>query len=68
MKGSTLHLAGRVLQAIGMGVVLVGIFESVYVGFARSESLDSMRVEFTYLGIGGALFLVGMVLDRLAKR
>ncbi len=67
-KGSPLWILARVLQVVGMGVTLVGLFLSIDVGFREGESLHSMAVEFRYLGVGGALFLVGMLLQRIATR
>jgi hypothetical protein len=67
MKGARWGL-GRILQASGMGILLIGIFESLFVGFQESESLRSMSIEFTYLGIGGVLFLVGLLLERVGRR
>jgi len=59
---------GRVLQAVGMGLVLVGIVESIFVGFAESETLRSMSVELTYLGVGGGVYVVGLLLTKLGRK
>lgn len=68
MKASPMQVTGRVLQALGMGIVLVGIVESIFVGFAESESLRSMSLEVTYLAIGGAVFAIGLLLARVAGK
>lgn len=62
------YTTGRVLQAIGMGLVLVGIVESIFVGFAESETLRSMSVEVTYLGIGGGVYVLGLLLARFGRK
>ena len=68
MKGNVVTTIGRVLQAAGMGIVLVGIIESIGVGFREPDTLRSMRVELTYLGVGGSVFVAGVLLDRLSRR
>jgi hypothetical protein len=62
------YFVGRFLQVIGMGLTLYGLFLSISVGMQEKESLHSMAIEFQYLGVGGALFLVGLLLVRRARR
>ena len=53
----------KVLQGLGLVVVLVGLVISVETGM-RDEGLSSMRAETLGLAIGGGLFLLGWILER----
>jgi len=61
------YYVGRFLQVVGMGLTLYGLFLSIVVGVHEKESLHSMTIEFQYLGAGGALFLVGLLLVRRTR-
>ncbi len=54
---------GKVLQGIGLVIVLVGLLVSVETGM-RDEGLTSQRVEFYGLILGGGLFMAGWLLQR----
>lgn len=56
---------GKLLEAVGLLVVLVGVLISINLGF-QEEGLASMAQEFRGLMGGGALFCVGYVLERWA--
>ena len=57
----------KLLQGVGLVVVLVGLFWSISLGL-EDEGLKSMAYEFRGLLVGGALFVVGIVLERVAGR
>ena len=57
----------KLLQGVGLVVVLVGLFWSVSLGL-EEEGLKSMAYEFRGLFVGGGLFVLGLVLERLAGR
>jgi hypothetical protein len=57
----------KLLQGVGLVVVLVGLFWSISLGL-EEEGLKSMVYEFRGLFVGGALFVVGVVLERVAGR
>ncbi|MBI3818289.1 MAG: hypothetical protein HY286_06320 [Planctomycetes bacterium] len=65
-----LYQSGRLLQAVGMAVVLVGIFLSVEEGVKETgtSGFHSMAIEFRYLGIGGAVFIVGFLISRFSAK
>ena len=65
-RGSVLTLA-KVLEGIGLVVVLAGVLGSMSLGLAE-EGLASMRFEFQGLLLGGSIFLVGWLLERSAGR
>ena len=54
---------GRILQSVGLIVILVGVMMSVDAGMS-DESLKSQRIELMGLMIGGGLFLAGWVLTK----
>lgn len=61
MRG--LWLLAKGLEGLGMVVVLVGLVLSVQLGF-QDEGLKSMQYESYALVGGGAIFLVGMLIER----
>ena len=63
-----LYYVGRFLQVVGMGLTLYGLILSMYVGMQEKDSMHSMSIEFQYLGVGGALFIVGLFLARRTHR
>ena len=63
MSRKLLWRLAKVLQAVGLVVVLWGLLWSVQLGF-EDRGLESMALEFQGLGIGGALFLVGWLIER----
>ncbi|MCB9913575.1 MAG: hypothetical protein H6828_00330 [Planctomycetes bacterium] len=56
---------GKLLEGIGLLVVLVGVVLSIQLGF-EEEGLASMAQEFYGLAVGGALFGAGWLLERWA--
>lgn len=58
---------GKALEGLGLVVVLVGLVGSVRLGMGE-QGLESMRFESWGLAAGGALFLLGWLLERSAGR
>lgn len=58
-----LWLLAKALEGLGMVVVLVGLVLSIQLGF-QDEGLKSMKYESYALVAGGAIFLLGMLLER----
>jgi len=58
-----LWIVGKVLEGIGMVVVLVGLVMAITLGLDE-EGLKSMSVELGALGIGGGIFFLGYLLER----
>ncbi len=54
---------GRLMQGIGLVVVLAGVLMSVDAGM-QDESLKSQRMELMGLLLGGGLFIAGWVVTR----
>jgi len=52
-----------VLEGLGLVVIAVGVLGSVELGF-HDRGLESMGLEFRALGVGGALFVVGWIIER----
>jgi hypothetical protein len=67
MSPRNLLVVAKVLEGVGLVVILVGVAISVGLGF-EEEGLASMRAEFEGLAAGGALFLVGGLLGGGANR
>ncbi len=67
MAGRGVYGLAKVLEGIGLVVVLAGVLGSMSLGF-REEGLASMAFEFRGLMIGGCLFLAGWLLERVAGR
>ncbi|NOT29651.1 MAG: hypothetical protein HOP15_04280 [Planctomycetes bacterium] len=59
----SLWLLAKVLEGLGMVVVLVGLVLSIQLGF-QDDGLKSMKYESYALGAGGAIFLLGMLIER----
>ena len=59
----TRYLFARTLQFMGMGVVLVGLAFSISLGM-QDEGLASMKYELYALLGGGALFVLGRLLQK----
>jgi len=53
----------KILEGIGMVIVLLGVFVSMSAGF-EGRGLESMAYEFQGLFVGGGLFLVGVLIER----
>lgn len=58
-----LWLLAKGLEGLGMVIVLVGLVLSIQLGF-QDEGLKSMKYESYALLAGGAIFLVGLLLER----
>ena len=56
-------LLAKGLEGLGMVIVLVGLVVSIQLGF-QEEGLKSMKYESYALLGGGAIFLVGLWLER----
>ena len=61
MRG--LWVLAKGLEGLGLVVVLVGVVLSIQLGF-QDEGLQSMKYESYALVGGGAVFLVGWLLER----
>jgi len=53
----------KALEGLGLVVILVGVLWSIKLGF-RDLGLESMGLEFQALGVGGALFVIGWMIER----
>lgn len=53
----------KVLEGLGLVVILVGVLTSIHLGLGE-QGLKSMAIEFRALGLGGALFVVGWLIER----
>jgi len=67
MSKKTLWKLGKVLEGLGLVVVLGGVLVSINLGL-QEESLKSMGIEFQALGVGGGLFMSGYLLERWAGK
>ncbi|HJP01600.1 MAG TPA: hypothetical protein QF764_07525 [Planctomycetota bacterium] len=63
MPSTPLQKFGKLLEALGLLVILVGLSMSIGLGL-EDEGLASMASEFQGLMIGGALFCLGFLLER----
>jgi hypothetical protein len=63
MSRHALWWVAKVLEGVGMVIVLVGVFISMSLGF-DGDGLASMSYEFQGLFVGGALFLLGVLIER----
>ncbi len=63
MKSPLIWWIAKILEGVGMIVVLVGLTISIQLGF-DDEALESMRYESYALVIGGVMFFVGWVIER----
>ena len=66
VNGKSLFAVGKFLEALGLIVVLLGLFASMSAG-RNEDGLASMKFEFQGLSIGGLLFLVGWLLERRGR-
>lgn len=68
MPRQSIWYFAKILEAIGMVIVLVGLLMSISYGM-EEQGLKSMVYETKALGIGGALFIVGWFIEnRLGTR
>jgi hypothetical protein len=65
MEKSLIWKLAKLLEGIGLVVVLVGVLISINLGF-EEEGLASMAQEFQGLMVGGGIFLAGYLLERWA--
>ncbi len=63
MNRAFLWKLAKALEGLGLVVILVGVFWSIKLGF-RDLGLESMGLEFQALGVGGALFVIGWMIER----
>jgi hypothetical protein len=62
-RGAGLWWLAKGLEGAGLVVVLMGVVWSIVLGL-QDEGMASMRYEFQALMVGGALFLLGYLLER----
>ncbi len=62
-RGRILWYLAKLLEGVGMILVLVGLVMSVQLGF-EDRGLESMAYEGKGLLIGGGLFVAGWILER----
>jgi hypothetical protein len=67
VKSSRVWKLAKLIEGLGLLVVLVGVFWSIRLGF-EDRGLESMGFEFRGLVIGGALFVIGWLLERAVGR
>lgn len=67
MNGKLLWRTAKVLEGLGLIVILAGVFLSIRLGF-QDRGLESMGLEFQGLAIGGGLFLLGWLLERALQK
>ena len=65
MKSGWLWSVGKALEGLGLVIVLVGLVVSVQTGM-RDEGMKSMTYEAWGLAVGGGVFFLGLVLERMA--
>jgi hypothetical protein len=53
----------KILEGVGMLLVLIGVFWSISLGL-EDDGLSSMKMEMQGLMVGGGLFIVGWLLER----
>ena len=58
---------GKLLELVGLIIVLLGVMFSIDLGF-KEEGLKSMGVEFQGLGIGLCVFMLGYLVERAAGK
>lgn len=63
MSGPFLWRLAKVLEGLGLVVILLGLLWSVGLGF-EDRGLESMQFEFQGLALGGLLFATGWVIER----
>ena len=63
MGTNKIWMFAKLLEALGLLVILAGLFLSVRLGLGE-EGLASMGAEFQGLALGGGLFLAGWLLER----
>ena len=63
---SRLWVLGKILEGVGLVLVLAGVIVSMRLGF-EDEGLESMAFEMKGLLAGGALFLLGWLLERSSR-
>jgi hypothetical protein len=64
MNKRHLWYLAKTLELVGMVVVLVGVLISINEGLAERNGLASMQFEMVGLGVGGALFVIGWMIER----
>lgn len=63
MSKDKIWFLAKILEGLGLVVILGGVFLSMRLGF-QEEGLASMGAEFQGLMIGGLLFLAGWSLEQ----
>jgi len=63
MSRSGMWWLAKGLEGVGLLIVLVGVVMSISLGF-EDEGLGSMAIEMKALLVGGAMFLVGLAIER----
>ena len=62
---SRIWVLAKILEGVGMVLVLAGVIVSMRLGF-DDQGLESMAFEMKGLLVGGALFIIGWLLERRA--
>ena len=67
MSGGLLWKLAKLLEGLGLLVVLVGLFWSIGLGL-QDRGLQSMRFELQGLALGAVLFAAGWLIERSVGR
>ncbi len=67
MHSKTLWKIGKVLEGLGLVIVLAGVMVSINLGM-EDQTLGSMNAELQGLGVGMGFFLSGYLLERWAGK
>ena len=59
-----MYYLAKGLEGLGLIIVLVGVVMSMQLGVGEEQGFESMKAESYGLGIGGALFVIGWLLER----
>ncbi len=63
LNKKSLWTVAKLLEGIGLIIVLVGLTQSISLGM-NDDGLGSMTSEFRGLGVGGGIFIIGVLLER----
>jgi hypothetical protein len=63
MSKATMWKVAKAFEGLGLVVIAVGVLGSIELGF-HDRGLESMGIEYRALGVGGALFAIGWIIER----